>query len=87
MDLDNPGTVAHLQFRLGSRVDSPNRVLLGHWPHHSLQQFDRGKFGDANDEKTRWNVPLVSMQFLHDRGRLEDGSKPPKDSAVTGAAS
>ncbi len=29
--LENPGTVAHLTFRLGGRLDPPDRVTLGRW--------------------------------------------------------
>jgi hypothetical protein len=81
-DLSNPGTVAHLQFRVSSRLESPTRVQLAHWPHHDLVKFDP-RCRDAKDGNTLWEVPLVSMSLLHDKGELEGGGKPPKDSAVT----
>jgi hypothetical protein len=82
-DLSNPGTVAHLQFRVSSRLESPTRVLLGHWPHRNMDKIDP-RYADAKGEDTLWNVPLVSMRALHDsKLRLPDGSVPPKDSAVT----
>lgn len=89
-DLSKPGTVARLQFRLGKRLDAPDRVLLGGWPHPSL----RFRYPLARGERTLWEVPRISMtmdelrqrvQQLEDQGRAKRGStrlvKP--DSAVT----
>src|SRR5262249_33599662 len=56
-DLTNPGTVAHIQFRVSSRLESPTRVRLGHWPHrdmkqlHDLRTIDP-RYADANGEDT-----------------------------------
>jgi hypothetical protein len=80
-DLRNPGTVAHVQFRVGSRVEPPGRVILGGWPHRDLR-IRFGYFG-ADDQWTLWKVPEVSMRELHQRGQLKDGTKPAPDSAVT----
>jgi hypothetical protein len=80
-DLRNPGTVAHVQFRLGEPFDAPDRVLLGAWPDEVLKK-------PLNEQKalgplTRWDVPLLSMKTLPDLAR-KLGSKPaPADSAVT----
>jgi hypothetical protein len=79
-DLRDPGTVAHVQFRVGSRVEAPGRVILGGWPHRDLKKFGHR---EADDQWTLWTVPAVSMRELHDRGRLKDGSRPAPDSAVT----
>jgi hypothetical protein len=79
-DLKNPGTVARLQFRLGGSYESPTHVLLCGWPDRGLKQFG---FGEADEELTFWQVPFVSMRFLHDSGRKrKDGSVPPRDSCV-----
>ena len=37
-DLKDPGTVAHLQFRLGKRLEAPTRVFLGGWPNGALRR-------------------------------------------------
>jgi hypothetical protein len=83
-DLRNPGTVAHIQFRVGSKLESPTRVLLGGWPDKGLKIVSSEKYPEANDHMTGWKVPLVSMELLHRKTTLKDGGgKPPKDSAVT----
>ena len=94
-DLRNPGTVAHLQFRVGSKLESPTRVLLGGWPHQDLSKPEIAKklwanrYPEAKGPMTGWKVPLVSMQFLNQQPTLftkdEKGEriKVPKDSAVT----
>ena len=61
-------TVARIQFRVSSRLESPTRVQLGHWPHHDLVKFDP-RARDAKDGNTLWDVPLVSMQLLHEKGQ------------------
>jgi len=80
-DLRNPGTVAHLQFRLGKQLEAPSRVLLGRWPDISLQRYPPG-YPQAKAQNTLWEVPLVSMRSLQFR---EDGQNKriPPDSAVT----
>jgi hypothetical protein len=32
--IENPGTVAHIIFRLGGKLEAPERVSLTHWPGH-----------------------------------------------------
>jgi len=44
-DLQNPGTVAHMTFKLGGRMEPPNRVSLTHWPYSKYQ----------------WDVPVKDM--------------------------
>ncbi|HZU34573.1 MAG TPA: hypothetical protein VFA18_01620, partial [Gemmataceae bacterium] len=68
--LDNPGTVAHLQLRLGKRLESPSRVTLGSWPDPALAQRPGGQ--KARGQLTGWDVPVLSMHAL-----------PQADSAVT----
>jgi hypothetical protein len=71
----SPGTVAKIQFSLGSRFSPPSRVVLGAWPDPRLQQFGhstaRGRF-------TLWDVPEASMKEVV---RAKPPGKP--DSAVT----
>jgi hypothetical protein len=78
-DLAHPGTVAHLQFRLGDSVETPSRVLLGGWPNQSLRHF---RFPEANGELTKWQVPLLRIDELKRRAQ-EQGKDAPADSAVT----
>ena len=59
--LTNPGTVARLQFRLGSRFESPSRVSLGGWPNYDWTREGK-KFSAANGPMTRWQVPQVTMR-------------------------
>jgi hypothetical protein len=78
-DLLHPGTVAHLQFRVGGTLEAPTRVLLGGWPNKDLQDFG---YPQAVAQNTRWEVPRVNMRGLQEmekgRGRNAD-----PDSAVT----
>jgi hypothetical protein len=55
-DLSHPGTIAHLQLKLGGTVEPPDRVTLGAWPNAGLP--DRR----CKEESTLWDVPLFSMQ-------------------------
>jgi len=57
-DLSHPGTIAHLQLKLGGAVEPPDRVTLGAWPNAGLP--DRR----CREESTLWDVPLFSMQDL-----------------------
>lgn len=57
-DLAKPGTVAHVQFRLGSRFDPPDRVTLGAWPNSEL----RIKNPVCRGHMTGWNVPVFPMK-------------------------
>jgi hypothetical protein len=80
-DLRNPGTVAYLQFRIGSQVESPTRVTLGGWPNQELQQFGP-QYHNALSQLTRWDVPFISMKEL-DRLARGIGRRADRDSAVT----
>jgi hypothetical protein len=88
-DLRHPGTVAQIQFRVSSKLESPTRVLLGGWPDPGLAVKEPNRYRDAKGGKTLWEVPAVSMQYLNqqpdvfvkdDRGNKV---KAPKDSSVT----
>jgi hypothetical protein len=57
-DLTNPGTIAHLQLRLGGRIDPPDRVTLGAWPNPVLVKRDPR----CQQEKTLWDVPLFKIK-------------------------
>ncbi len=72
-DLRDPGTVAYLQFRIGTNVESPARVELGGWPNPELRKI--GVWG-ARAQLTGWDVPFISMR--ESAGNVEE-----KDSAVT----
>jgi hypothetical protein len=78
-----PGTVAHLQFKTSSQVESPSRVLLGGYPDGPLRQLG---YKQANGWFTPWEVPLVAIRELVDR-RADLTNPPPRppepDSAVT----
>jgi hypothetical protein len=68
-DLAHPGTVAHLQLRLGGKLDPPDRVTLGTWPNPRLAAQDP----HCRQEKTLWDVPVLPIKALRDN----------PDSAVT----
>jgi hypothetical protein len=57
-DLKRPGTVAHLKLKLGGRMESPARVVLGAWPDIDLHQ------PTAQGQNTLWDVPLLPMKTL-----------------------
>ncbi len=78
-NLLHPGTVAHLQFRLGGPIEPPGRVFLGGWPNMNLQHFG---YPRAQAQMTGWEVPQVSMNELSRLAR-EAGNIAPADSAVT----
>jgi hypothetical protein len=89
-DLEDPGTVAHLQLRLGGRLESPSRVTLGCWPENLLAVH--GKAPKALAERTGWDVPVLSMRALLDLKEelIRQGRADPRlagevspDSAVT----
>ena len=65
-DLANPGTVAHLQFRLGGAIEAPSRVILGGWPNQSLSKFG---FPEAQGERTLWDVPFIPINELQRKAR------------------
>jgi hypothetical protein len=72
-DLRNPGTVAYLQFRIGTNIESPSRVLLGGWPNPEMRRMG---IRAAQAQLTGWEVPFVSM-----KERI--GNMEGEDSAVT----
>ncbi|HTU16553.1 MAG TPA: hypothetical protein VMG10_00705 [Gemmataceae bacterium] len=72
-DLQNPGTVAYLQFRIGKNVESPERVLLGGWPNPALEEIG---IRAAQAQLTGWEVPFISI-------KERVGRKVADDSAVT----
>lgn len=65
--LKEPGTIAHLQLRVGG-LEAPERVTLGAWPNPRLDTIDPR----CRQEKTRWEVPVLPIKSLT-----------PPDSAVT----
>jgi hypothetical protein len=81
-DLKNPGTVAHIQFKLGDPIEPPDRVTLGAWPHVDLKLRNIKAAG----ESTMWDVPMLPMSAHVDearRLRLPGAGLIPLDSAVT----
>ncbi len=69
-DLANPGTVAHLQLKLGGKLESPTRLTLGCWPDPVLAKDHNTPTALA--QMTMWNVPVLPIHTLS-----------PGDSAVT----
>jgi hypothetical protein len=82
-DLRKPGTVAHLQLRLGGQIESPSRVTLGGWPNLGFQQFvaRNTHYKNAHAQNTLWDVPVVRMRELDDLARTVGKTADP-DSAV-----
>jgi hypothetical protein len=39
-DLDNPGFVAHFTFKVGGKVEAPDRVSFTHWPGQNSGNYD-----------------------------------------------
>lgn len=61
-DLVKPGTVAHLQLRLGGRLEPPERVTLGAWPNFDLsKRLNDPRF---KHHMTLWDVPVVPMKTM-----------------------
>jgi hypothetical protein len=58
--LVKPGTIAHLQFRIGGGVEAPDRVTLGAWPDLRMQWQGR----PMRQQLTGWEVPVRSMKTL-----------------------
>jgi hypothetical protein len=54
----DPGTIAQIQFRLGSGLEAPARVTLGAWPNPRL------KDPRCRQEKTKWEVPVLPIKSL-----------------------
>jgi hypothetical protein len=67
-DLKNPGTIAHLQLRLGGGLEVPSRVTLGAWPNVKLARLNPR----CRQMRTLWDVPVLPIR-----------SMPGGDSAVT----
>lgn len=67
-DLRDPGTIAHVQLRVGGPVEPPDRITLGAWPNPRLASMD----SRCKQEKTLWEVPVLPIKSLT-----------PADSAVT----
>jgi hypothetical protein len=61
-DLAKPGTVAHLCLRPGTRMEAPERVVLGAWPDEKHKEAA----ADARGARTRWEVPPLSMKTADD---------------------
>jgi hypothetical protein len=62
-DLRNPGTIALVQFKLGGRVETPDRVTLGAWPH---SEFRRYGIPQAQAQNTGWDVPFLDIRRLNE---------------------
>ncbi|HZT80827.1 MAG TPA: hypothetical protein VFA26_11415, partial [Gemmataceae bacterium] len=77
--LDDPGTVAQVQFRIGGQVEPPARVTLGAWPDPQLS-FP----GRPQPWLAQWDVPVLPIREKARQlaGRLQPGEIVPPDSAV-----
>src|SRR5262249_36888901 len=71
-DLNKPGTVARVQFRVGKKFEPPERVFLGGWPAKAWEERENKK--GAKGPMTRWDVPRLSM-----RAHTFRGEKKPTD--------
>jgi len=67
-NLDDPGTIARLQLKLGGGIETPTRMTLGAWPNPELAHIDPR----CRQEKTMWEVPVLPIK-----------STTPPDSAAT----
>lgn len=65
-DLNHPGTIALVQFRVGGGLEPPARVTLGAWPDPKIgdARFPNKKDHPYQQFMTLWNVPLDSMQTM-----------------------
>jgi hypothetical protein len=61
-DLANPGTIAHIQLKLGGALEPPDRVTLGAYPNARLQVQDPR----CKEMETLWQVPVLSIKTLKD---------------------
>ncbi|MBV9123471.1 MAG: zinc ribbon domain-containing protein [Planctomycetes bacterium] len=59
-DLTNPGTIAHVQLRLGKLLETPSRVTLGAWPNARLRTLDPR----CQEGHTMWDVPVLPIKSL-----------------------
>jgi hypothetical protein len=78
-DLQKPGTIAHIQFKLGEKVESPDRVTLGAWPQSDFQRFG---FPKAHAQNTMWDVPFLEIRRLSELSQASGGPAIEADSAV-----
>jgi tRNA A-37 threonylcarbamoyl transferase component Bud32 len=62
-DLRDPGTVALVQFKPGGRLESPDRVTLGAWPHTRFRDYGIRK---AHAQMTGWDVPVLDIRRLNE---------------------
>ncbi len=66
-DLEEPGTIANVQLRLGGRIDPPDRVTLGAWPNAELQQVRRYNIPGRDQLRghlTLWAVPVLPIKLM-----------------------
>ncbi|HBI43648.1 MAG TPA: hypothetical protein DDY78_12485 [Planctomycetales bacterium] len=63
-DLAHPGTIARIQFVLGSALAPPDRVTLGAWPNADLAHKMRDR--RCRQQETLWEVPVYDISLLHD---------------------
>lgn len=73
-DLSNPGTIALVQFKLGGRIEAPDRVTLGAWPQSEFRDYG---IPLAQAQNTGWEVPFLDIRRLHE---LDNRAEP--DSCV-----
>jgi len=59
-----PGTIWHLEPRVGQKLEWPSRLLVTGYPNAALAKVG---FPSARSEQTRWEVPAVSMREMHRR--------------------
>jgi hypothetical protein len=78
-DLSNPGSIAHIQFKLGGRVESPDRVTLGAWPQADFRRFG---IPQAHAQDTGWDVPFLEIRRLSELSLAAGGKEIEPDSAV-----
>jgi len=65
-DLSRPGTIATIQFKIPG-MEPPSRVILGAWPNTALGR-------PCVQEKTLWQVPVMSMKAMAERGDKADSA-------------
>jgi hypothetical protein len=70
-NLDSPGTVAQVHFRLGAGIEPPDRVTLGAWPDRRLAASYPEFRNELQQQYTGWDVPVLPMKTMR-----------PADSAV-----
>jgi hypothetical protein len=78
-DLRNPGSIAHIQFKLGGRAESPDRVTLGAWPQGELKDFG---FPQAHAQETGWDVPFLEIRRFSELRQAAGRGPAEADSAV-----